>query len=371
MSDSVREPVGASSQDAWYTYKGVQEDVVLSSSVQFSRNLANFPFPSRLRDKDGFRVQSIIFDAFNKIEDSDRYQAIAVSNLDSLGSKILKERGIFGSASEKDINAENAGIILRTDGYVSCTVNIIDHVRLSSFISGLDFEAVMKKTQDIDEQLQRYVQFAASYDFGYLTALLMDAGSGIRLSLRAHLPSLSMLGSIKEISEEMLKDGIVCSAPFGSGDISSSLGSYYDFSSINSQNGSEFDQTASIVSVGKRLVEKERTARQECISHYPSEIRNRLLRSLAVARSSLFVSIREAVDIINCVKWGIDLNIINGISDSELHALLYRIQEGHLGYVLKNGTFMFEEDVTDSVRKIERLRALILQEAFEDIQIAM
>ena len=367
MSDSVN----SSAQDAWYTYQGLQNDVVLSSSVQLSRNLANFPFPAKLRDRDGSRVLSIVFDAFNKLDDSDSYQAISVSNLDSLGSKILKERGIFGAASEKEINVDNAGIILRTDGYVSCTVNIIDHVRLSSFSSGLDFDAVLKKSQGVDSQLQHYIQFAASYDFGYLTSSVMEAGSGIKLSLRTHLPSLSMLGKIKELTEDFFKNGIVCSAPFGSGDFNTSLGSYYDFALWNCQNGSEFDQTASIVSVGKRLIDKERAARKECMLQYPSEIRNKLFRSLAVARSSLFISVREAIDIINCVKWGTDLHIIKGIADSELHALLYRIQEGHLEYVLKNGNFSFEEDIKNFMKKIERLRALILQEAFEDISVAL
>lgn len=367
MSDSVNSSV----QDAWYTYKGFQDDVILSSSVQLSRNLANFPFPSKLRERDGTRVLSIVFDAFNKLDDSELYQAISVTNLDSLGSTILKERGIFGSASEKDINVENAGVILRTDGYVSCTVNIVDHVRISSFSSGFDIDSVLKKSQGVDSQLQNYIQFAASYDFGYLTSSVMEAGSGLKLTLRSHLPSLSMLGCIKDISEEMFKDGIICSAPFGSGDINTSLGSYYDFSLINCQNGSEFDQTATIVSIGKRLVEKERSARKECMSLYPSEIRNKLFRALAVARSSLFISVRESIDMIHSVKWGLDLNIIKGISDSELHALLYRIQEGHLGYVLKNGNFTFEEDIKNSTKKIERLRALILQESFEDIEIAL
>lgn len=367
MSDTV----DSSAKDAWYTYEGKDEDVVLSSCVQLSRNLANFPFPAKLRDRDGSRVQSIVFDAFNKLEDSDRYQAISVSNLDSLGNKILAERGIYGNASEKDINVENAGIILRTDGYISCTVNIIDHVRISSFSSGLDFDSVLKNSQGVDSQLQKYIQFAASYDFGYLTSSLMEAGSGIRLVLRAHLPSLSLLGEIKNLSEEVFSDGIVCSAPFGSGNRGSSLGAYYDFSSRNCQNGSEFDQIASIVSVGKKIIEKERYARQECISNNPSEIRNRLFRSLSIARSSLFISVREAIDIISCVKWGLDLNIINGILDSELHALLYRIQEGHLEYVLKNSNFNLEDDIKEPVKKNERLRALILQEAFEDIQIAL
>ena len=88
-----------------------------------------------------------------------------------------------------------------------------------------------------------------------------------------------------------------------------------------------------------------------------------------MAKSSFFVSLREAIDIISGVKFGKDMGIFSGVEEAELHALLYRVQEGHLEYVLDNGKFKFEKDIQDNrPRKIERLRALILQEAFENIE---
>jgi len=63
------------------------------------------------------------------------------------------------------------------------------------------------------------------------------------------------------------------------------------------------------------------------------------------------------------------MNLLTGIDDSVLFALLYRIQEAHLEYVLKNGSFNFEKDVSGTVKKNGRLRALILQEAFENIKL--
>ena len=90
---------------------------------------------------------------------------------------------------------------------------------------------------------------------------------------------------------------------------------------------------------------------------------------MALAKSSFFISLREAIDIISGVKFGKDIGVFCGIEDSDLHALLYRVQEGHLEYVLDNGKFKFEKDIQDNrPRKIERLRALILQEAFENIE---
>ena len=35
---------------AWYTEKGNMQDVVLSTRVRFARNLADYPFASRLSD---------------------------------------------------------------------------------------------------------------------------------------------------------------------------------------------------------------------------------------------------------------------------------------------------------------------------------
>ena len=52
-----------------------------------------------------------------------------------------------------------------------------------------------------------------------------------------------------------------------------------------------------------------------------------------------------------------------------MHALLYRVQDGHLEYVLNTGKFKFEKDIQDNkAKQIERLRALILQESFEGIE---
>ena len=358
-------------QNAWYACGGQEDDIVLSTKVELARNLANFLFPQCLRGTDCLRVREVVFDAFNHLENSEDFQAIAVNQLDMLGSRILQERGILKESPEQEAEKE-AGIILRTDGVLACTVNILDHVRISSFVSGLDLDEAVRLSSDLDKQLQKRIQFAASYDFGYLTASIMEAGSGMKLSLRVHLPSLSMQGTIGSVSEELNKNGILFSALYGVGDKGASLGSYYELVSTNSQTGSEFDQVVSMSSAAKKLAEMERGAREKCLDIMPSEVRNYLYRSIALARSSIFISLREAVDIISGVKWGKDIGLVDGIDDATLHALLYRIQEGHLEYVLKNGEFHFEKDISDNpVRKNERLRALILQEAFEDVKIAL
>ncbi|MBP5156468.1 MAG: hypothetical protein ILP18_01160 [Treponema sp.] len=367
----------ADSQGAWYTDKGAERDVVLSSRMRLARNLANFPFPARLRGNDGERIQSIVTDAFNHLDNADDFQAVCVKDLDQLGSKILDERGILSGAASSSGKAEDQEVILRKDGRLACTVNVLDHLHISSFAAGLDFDRAVGEGRNIDSLLQKRIQFAASYDYGFLTASVMDAGSGMKLSIRVHLPSLSMLGRIRGAIQALSSSNVAFRASYGAGTggavsgnggSGTSLGSYYDIYTVDCQTGSEYDQIASIVSAGKKIAELERLAREECCKTMESEARNCLYRSLALAKSSIFIPLREGIDIVSGIKWGVDMGLASGIEASELYALLFRIQEGHLEYVLKNGNFTFESDVEGNrIKEGERLRAIILQEAFSNI----
>ncbi len=368
----------ADSQGAWYAEGGAENDVILSSRIRLARNLANFPFPSRLRSNDGTRIQFIVTDVFNHLDNADDFQAVCVKDLDTLGSKILDERGILSETASAAGKPGDQAVILRKDGRLACTVNVTDHLHIASFSTGLDFDRTVQEGRSIDALLQKHIQFAASYDYGFLTSSVMDAGSGMRLSIRVHLPSLSMLGRIRGAIQALSSSNVAFRASYGAGSggavsgnggSGTSLGSYYDIYTVDSQTGSEYDQIASIVAAGKKIAELERLAREECGKTMESEVRNCLYRSIALARSSLFISLREGIDIISGIKWGLDMKLASGIEDSELYALLFRIQEGHLEYVLKNGSFTFEADVEGSkIKKEERLRAIIFQEAFSNIK---
>ena len=361
--------------EAWYTYDGNDSDVVLSSRVVVARNLSSFPFPSQLQENESNRILSLVFDAFNELGTGDEFQSLPISNLDSLGTKILQERGMLPDT----IVEKGTGIVLRMDGKISCTVNLGDHLKISAYAPGLDFDTVMNLSGNLDAGLQKKMQFAASKDFGYLTSDVLDAGSGMHLALRLHLPSLSALGKIKDIANDFNANGLTFSASYGSGGSdfvsgtvwhSSSLGCYYDLATVNCMDGSQLDQLTTIASAGIRLKEMERTARQECRDTMPSTIKNYIYRALSLSRSSLFMTLREAISIISGIKWGLDLGNLSGTDDPGLHSLLYRIQDGHMEYVLKNGAFNFEDDVKqDEMKRNQRLRALILQDAFKYIRI--
>ena len=358
------------SDDAWYSYEGPEGDVVLSTRIRLARNLANFPFPSCFKDDDANRVQTLIFDSFAHSSSPDSYQGIEVAKLDDLGNQILVERGVLDQNTR---NISGSGVIVRTDGRFSCTVNEIDHVRFASFAPGLEIDDTYRTVAQIDNELQNSVQFAADYEHGFLTSALRDAGSGMKVSFRLHLPCLSLSAKMQNIFMGLDRSGFAMRDCFGSGaEKFSSLGFYYQISTRTAGSGNEASQMAGILSAIRQLIDLERNERELLSKRRISEIRDYVYKNFAKAKFATFLTLREAIEIISAVKCGLNMNILEGTTDRELCALLYRVQNGHLQFVMKSRHFNFPEDISENkTLKENHLRTLVIQESFENVKLAL
>lgn len=350
----------------WYNTPSPEQDVVISTRVRLSRNLASFPFPSNFNNDDSERVQSIIFDAFNKIENPDNYQSLELKFAKSNAHKILAERGF---CSLQKVN-KGTGIVSSIDGATSCLINEDDHIKISSFQGGLNLEKSYEYCSNLDFMLQDYIQFAASRDFGFLNSSVFNTGSGLKASVRLHLPSLSHSGAIKDVIKDVQLRGFVVSDCFGVGSFfNSSLGAYFNFSTTSCFNGNEIDQLASVSSIAKYICDIERKKRQFYADNKSTIAHNIVVRAFSLAKFSIMLELRDSIDIISCLKWGLDLGYIAGIEDYELNALLYSIQPGHLGFLLETGKFSFEEDIANDENLTEqRLRAIVIKKEVDKIK---
>ncbi len=350
--------------DAWYAESGPEEDVVLSTRVTLARNLANFPFPAHVRPEEAARVRALVFDSVAQSTHAADFQAVSVNSLDTLGAQILSEREILQGKA-----VPGSGIVMRGDGKICCTVNDGDHVHITAFTSGLACTDAFTSCASLDSELQNTLQFAASYDFGFLTSSLSDCGSGMKISVRMHLPSLSFSGQIGANIESLAKEGLELSASYGAGlSVGTSLGCYYQLTARYAESGSELDQIALMTAAIEKLASQERKMRTQVQHEHATEIKNCVYRAFSQAKCSLLLSLRDSIEMLGSLKWGKDVGLVTEIDYRTLHALLYRVQEGHLHFFLKNGKFNFSSDIANNpALQIERLRALIIQECFEHV----
>lgn len=352
-----------STETIWYNNKADEEDVILSTRVRLSRNLASFPFPSNFKNDDSLRVQNIIFDAFSRIENPDSYQIMSLEKIKINGEKILKERGFYS-------RRKGSGFITTVEGDLGCLINENDHIKISGFSAGLNLNSAFDKCKKLDNQLQEFIQYAASKDFGFLNSSVFNTGSGMKVNLRLHLPSLSYSGEIRDLIKDVQKKGFIFSDCFGVGNFfNSSVGAYYELSTNSCLKGNEIDQLANVLSIAKYICDFERKKRLFYADNKPTIVRNIVVRAYSMAKFSILLPLRECIEIISCLKWGLDLGIIEGIADYELNSLLYSIQSGHLEYLENNSAVNFEDDILeDESLKEDRLRSIVIKPEVEKIK---
>lgn len=346
-------------ETSWFASDGPYDDVVLSTRVRIVRNLADFIFPAKMSEDDRSRIKSLVYDAFSGDQN---FHFIEMDEMSKPGIQILKDKNIL---KDKDADA----VVLNTDDEsIACVVNETDHIKISAFTPGLDCETSMKKAYKIDEFLQQKLQFAASYDFGYLSSRIKDCGSGMKISVRMFIPSIILAGQFDSVLSLVQEKKLLFKPVFKSEEIADFSNCLFDLTTSNGAEGTEFDQMAGIQAVATLILKTERKIRQEFADNNPTVVLNFFKQSYARAMYSLLLSYEEAVSIISAVKWGIQLKLVSGLSESELNALYFRTKSGHLKYLCDNFAFTFEEDIKNSENlQIKRLRTIVIQQAFEGI----
>lgn len=357
--------MNTSTRDTWYVQDGPQNDVILSGRVRLARNLSGFVFPGTIKSDDAERVESLVFDAFNHCKDKERYQMVRMSALDPLGKRILAERGIVAAESG---NEPWRGIVIRSDGMLSATVNMTDHLKLACFTAGLDLQRAVTEVVSAETELAERLQFSAARDFGYLTTRLADAGSGMKVSALLCLPGLCASGLIERAVRDCLGSGFAIQGYYGqNGD--RSLGFLYRLSLTSSSGGNQTSQLARVEQGASHLAELERKTRKELYAQRPTQVEDTVYRAIVTAKYARFLPFAEAVDLLGNIRYGADLGLITGISHVDLTALLYRVQNAHLGFVILGGSIIIEGDVQSEESRLDRLRAMVIQEVLKDADI--
>lgn len=351
--------------DAWYASDGPDNDVIISSSVRLSRNLSGFLFPVVIKSDDAESVLSLIFDSFNHLENPDQFQMIRMSDIDLQGRKILAERGVIEPGTG---NEPWRGVVIRNDGVMSATINMEDHLRLTAFAPGLSLYSCGKTVSGIDESMQKQIQFSAISGFGYLASNLLDTGSGMKASILACLPALCMNGLLDRVMREYLSQGLSVRGYYGS-DEGKSLGCLYHISNGSAASGDPESQIALMEQAAGKLADLERRSRQELLVSMPVTVEDSVFRAIVTAKYARFISLKEALDLVQRIKLGVNLGLITGLANKDLSALLYRVQSAHIAFVISGGSVIIEDDVRTDEMKMDRFRAMVIQEVLKNADI--
>ena len=207
---------------AWYNESGAENDVVISSRVRFARNIAGYPFGSKLTDA----ARSEIIEKVTKALAPAGLETVDLVAESPLEAASLAEKRLITS----EFADEKAPHTLLVDKDEKSTVMIggEDHVRIQTFAAGLALKDAYDRAVALDDLLDEGTEIAYSETRGYLTQNPTDLGTGMRASLVVHLPAMTMARQIGSAARGLSKLGVSMRAFIGEN--GESAGSLYQIS---------------------------------------------------------------------------------------------------------------------------------------------
>lgn len=288
----------------WYTEKGKDSDVVISSRVRYARNLRDVPFVSRL-DKAG--AEAVIEKVRGALDDESGWEFTDFSSLSGEQAQAYVER--YDVSPEFAASALPHAYMYQKDSGVGIMICEEDHIRLQCIRSGLALEEAFNCANEVDDKLIDRLDVAFDDKLGFLTHCPTNLGTGMRASIMVFLPALAMNRKIGALASSLGKLGLTIRGTWGEG--SDADGYMYQISNQTTLGISELDTIKKLEEVTAQIMELERNARATMKSDSPDRLTDLAYRSLGTLRSSYLMSSKEFLSLCAYVRLGLALGYLD------------------------------------------------------------
>ncbi len=342
---------------AWFSNRGPECDVVVSTRVRLARNLAGFPFPSRLSLEERRVVFGTVRDACREVPQCSEYQVTNFAPLRRLSQEFLMEER---AVSPELVAAEgDRGIIGTEEHRVGLLVNEEDHVRLQAMDSGLCAEALLSTLDDIDTPLGRQLRLAYDARRGFLTACPTNAGTGLRVSFLLHLPGLALTKAVDQVLQAASQMSMATRGFFG--EHSEIVGTLFQISNQATMGASEPEFLTSTETLVRQVVNLERQARQRILREARTELADKVYRAYGILRYARSLSVHEFLNLSSALRVGIDCELLKGLTTLDVNRLTMMVMPAHM-QTLYDRTM---DEAELGVLRAETVRSLLKQK-FEE-----
>lgn len=315
--------------------------VVLMTRIRLARNLDGFPFPGWSGPDDREAVWEKCSEALTEKGTLNDPMVMNVGDLTKLERQILVERHLVSrELSESD---PNAGAVINNDQSCSVMVNEEDHLRLQVIRTGYGLRELWKRMNEIDNALEKSLDFAFSTDLGYLTACPTNVGTGMRASAMMHLPGLVIAKHMDKVIRAVNQLGIVVRGLFGEG--SDATGSIFQISNQQTLGESEMDIIKRLGGVLDTIIEQEQNARQKLLEKESYKILDKLGRAYGVLQNGHVSSSSEAMNLLSLIRLAVDLNVFPEEVRGQVDRLFVECQPAHIQYLRQGKADSLQRDI--------------------------
>ena len=323
----------------WYLQSGKDSDVIISSRVRLSRNIEGIPFVQKCKDEE----LKTVYDKLENVVPSLGYglKFISLKDLDDINKEILVEKRLISPEFAKSKNPFSA-IIINDEENICITINEEDHIKLQVFSSGVELENLMNLAIEIDQKLETLVPYSFNKKYGYLTACPTNVGTGLKISILAHLPGLTVTGNVRKVLNAVNNLGMSVRGLYGEG--SKVEGDFYQIANNQTLGVTEKEITKNLKLISQKVIEQERLARKY-LTKKGIEIEDKIYRDFGVLTNAKKLSKEEANELLSSVKLGTDLGIIEELNDLKVAKLMLETKPASIQKRVGKKLSVYEQDI--------------------------
>ena len=310
----------------WLRATGPESDIVISSRIRLARNLAAFPFTSRVSALQKSEIEHLLREKVAQLNLSPRLDYLSVASLPALDRQFLVERQLI--SRELAMVEGPRGVALGPQETLSLMVNEEDHLRLQVMRSGFTLESAYAEIDHVDDLLEQQVTYAFSEEFGYLTACPTNVGTGMRASVMLHLPALETSKHIDKVFRSLQKINLAVRGLYGEG--SRASGHFYQISNQVTLGKSEQQILREIHAAVPQIIEFERTARRSWLNDNRQGLQDKISRAYGTLCNATMMTSEETMELLSYVRLGVNLGLIEDLSIPTINELFIHTQPAHL-----------------------------------------
>ena len=330
-----------------------EQDVVISSRVRLSRNYEDLPFSPKLTREYAEEVIERTTEAVFNTENGAAFTLLRMSEMEEDARSRLVEHHLISYDLLKFVNRSAA--MVSSAGTVTVMLNEEDHVRLQGLLPGLQLERSAEMALKLDESLEKRYPFAFDPQWGFLTASPANIGTGMRASVILHLPAISAAGEMGAVMQTVAKLGVTMRGLYGEG--SEARGNLYQLSNQATLGRSEEDVIRALSAATGRIVEHERTMRENAEKKDMLQLQDTLMRSWGELMYARLMSAKEFMRRYSDIRYAASMGYLHAPLPA-LDLLMMDVQPGSLG--VRAGKLI-------SPRESEILRAKVLRDELQQL----
>ena len=322
----------------WYLQSGNDSDVARSTRIRFARNLNDFKFNLQ-KNEEIEQLENIVKENLFAIGYGLKF--LKLRDMDDITKMSLVEKNLI--SPEFILNKNETGSILINDEENICImIGEKDHLRIQVFSSGLDLVNTLNLAIELDEKIDEVLHYSKSKKYGYLTSCPSDVGTGLRASVMVHLPALTKTGNTKIVLEAISNFGINIRGVYGEN--SAASGDMYQISNKQTLGITEKEIIENMQVIVEKIIKQERKARK-ILADKSLDLEDEIYRNYGILSNCKKISSEETRILLSDIKLGVDLGILQELTDSKVQKMYLYSKPANLQKYLGQQYETIERDI--------------------------